>query len=181
MKLRGFHSVSGGVLIGVMCTTALLGAQEKSKADKSVGFIASAEATAKEVGLPVYPGARLHKDEGEDSPATQLGLWGGAFGFKLVVLKMESNDAPDKIANFYRKALGKYGAVLNCSNAGTAPNEKDKSKSSKALDCGNDKADDGGMLFKAGTKEKQHIVGITPHGPGSVFQLLYVEARGVDE
>jgi hypothetical protein len=34
------------------------------------------------------------------------------------------------------------------------------------------------MLFKAGTNEKQHIVGVQPNGAGVVFQLLYVEARG---
>ena len=34
------------------------------------------------------------------------------------------------------------------------------------------------MLFKAGTKEKQHIVGVQPNGNGTIFQLLYIEARG---
>jgi len=36
-------------------------------------------------------------------------------------------------------------------------------------------------VFKAGTKEKQHIVGIQPNGQGTVFQLVYVEARGDDK
>jgi len=39
----------------------------------------------------------------------------------------------------------------------------------------------GGLVFKAGTKEKQHIVGIQANGQGSVFQLVYVEARGDDK
>ena len=46
-----------------------------------------------------------------------MGLWGGSSGFKLFVLKMESSDAPEKVAAFYRKALAKYGTVLDCSNA----------------------------------------------------------------
>jgi hypothetical protein len=33
-------------------------------------------------------------------------------------------------------------------------------------------------LFKVGTKEKQHLVAIQPDGQGSLFQLVYVEARG---
>ena len=88
-----------------------LAAQEKkSSGDKdkgSAGLIVSSEATAKEVGLPIYSGARPHTGDHNDSPATQLGLWGSTFGFKLVVLKMESNDPPEKIATFYQKALGK--------------------------------------------------------------------------
>jgi hypothetical protein len=145
------------------------------------GLVISAQATAKEVGLPFYPGANPHKDEKNESPATQLGLWGGSFGFKLVVLKLESNDSPEKVAAFYKKALAKYGTVLNCSDSSQPASDKDKNKSSKRLDCGDDKPDAGGMLFKAGTEEKQHIVGIKPNGQGTVFQLLYIEARSGDE
>lgn len=169
-------------LLALFCAVAMsLPAQDKKSSDDkeqgSAGLIVSSKATAKEVGLPIYPGARPHKDEGNNSPATQLGLWGNTFGFKLVVLKMESNDPPDKIAAFYQKALGKYGKVLNCTNP--VPGEaKEKGKSASELDCGDDKPEEGGQLFKAGTKEKQHLVGVQPNGPGSIFQLLYVEARG---
>src|SRR5258708_9017346 len=89
---------------------ALEGAQDKDGA----GITLSKQATPKEVGLPAYPGAKLLKDEKEDSPSVQMGLWGSTFGFKLAVMKMESNDTPDKIAEFYRKALAKYGTVLEC-------------------------------------------------------------------
>jgi hypothetical protein len=153
------------------------GAQEKD----SAGLIVSGNASAKEVGLPIYPGAKPHRDKDNDSPAAQIGMWGSTFGFKLAVMKMESGDAPDKIAEFYRKALAKYGKVLNCSGASTESSGKDKSGSSSHLDCGDDKPDPGGMLFKAGTKENQHIVGIKPNGQGSLFQLVYVEARGDDK
>ena len=152
-------------------------AQEKD----SAGLIVSGNAGAKEVGLPIYPGAKPHKDKDNDSPAAQIGMWGSSFGFKLAVMKMESADAPDKIAEFYRKALAKYGRVLNCPGVSTESSGKDKSASSNSLDCGDDKPDPGGMLLKAGTKEKQHIVGIKPNGQGSLFQLLYLEARGDDK
>src|SRR5579859_941738 len=69
--------------------------------DTDAGLIVSARATAKEVGLPIYPGAVPHKDSDKnDSPAANLGLWGSSFGFKLVVLKMESKDAPRKVADY---------------------------------------------------------------------------------
>jgi hypothetical protein len=28
------------------------------------------------------------------------------------------------------------------------------------------------MLFKSGTKEKQHIVGVQPNGQGAIYQLV---------
>jgi len=70
--------------------------------------------------------------------------------------------------------------VLDCSAPSPTAGEKGKSSSSKQIECGDDKPEKGGMLFKAGTKVKLHIVGIQPNGKGSVFQLLYVEARGGD-
>src|SRR6266481_1536655 len=148
--------------------------------ETDAGLIVSARATAKEVGLPIYPGALQHKDhDKDDSPAAKLGLWGSSFGFKLVVLKMESNDAPGKVADFYQKALAKYGAVLDCTNP--APAQQDKNDNSAKLTCGDDKPEKGGMLFKAGTKEKQHIVGVQSNGQGRLLQLVYVEARGDDK
>jgi len=146
--------------------------------ETDAGLIVSARATAKEVGLPIYPGSIPHKDQDKDndSPAAKLGLWGTSFGFKLVVLKMESKDAPRKVADYYQRTLAKYGAVLDCSNAARPQQAKDEN--SEKLTCGEDKPETGGMLFKAGTKEKQHIVGVQPNGTGAVFQLLYIEARG---
>jgi len=145
--------------------------------DTDAGLIVSARATAKEVGLPLYPGSTPYKEQNkdDDSPAAKLGLWGSSFGFKLVVLKMESKDTPRKIADYYTKALAKYGAVLDCTNA--RPQQENDEKSEK-LTCGDDKPDAGGMLFKAGTAEKQHIVAVQPKGNGAEFKLLYVEARG---
>jgi hypothetical protein len=71
--------------------------------------------------------------------------------------------------------------VLNCTDASQTASDKAKSDESKKPDCDNDKPEPGGMLFKAGSKEKQHIVGIKASGQGSVFQLIYVEARGTEK
>jgi hypothetical protein len=146
--------------------------------ETDAGLIVSARATAREVGLPIYPGSIPHKDQDKDndSPAAKLGLWGNSFGFKVVVLKMESKDPPRKVADYYHSALTKYGTVLDCANATRSQQAKDEN--SEKLTCDDDKPETGGMLFKAGTKEKQHIVGVQPNGTGAAFQLLYIEARG---
>src|SRR5260370_16873798 len=107
-----------------------------------------------------------------------MGIWGSTIGFKLAVMKIESNDTPDKIAEFYKKALAKYGTVLNCSDPSQKASGKDKTGSSNRLECGDDKPEKGGLLFKAGTKEKQ--LGIQPNEHGTTFHLVHVEARGDD-
>ena len=188
----GAGAFSGLALLGAFCgvigvmalmpaASARAGIVEDQQDQSGAGVMVSKQATAKEVGLPVYPGAKPHKDEKDDSGAVQMGIWGSSFGFKLAVMKMESNDAPEKIAEFYKKALAKYGTVLNCSDPSQKASAKDKTGSSNRLECGDDKPEKGGLLFKAGTKERQHIVGIQPNGQGTIFQLVYVEARGDDK
>jgi len=170
-----------GVMALMPAASARAGIVEDQQDQSGAGVMVSKQATAKEVGLPVYPGAKPHKDEKDDSGAVQMGIWGSSFGFKLAVMKMESNDAPEKIAEFYKKGLAKYGTVLNCSDPSQKASVKDKTGSSNRLECGDDKPEKGGLLFKAGTKERQHIVGIQPNGQGTIFQLVYVEARGDDK
>jgi hypothetical protein len=177
----------GVVVLVLLWVAALpLGAQEKKDSGKSesemgrnsIGFIASKEASAKDVGLPLYPGARSHKDKSEESPAVQLGLWGRGSGFKLAVLKLESNDSPEKVATFYRKALAKYGKVVDCGNSSNVTGEKKKGDSSNELACEDEQPESGELVLKAGTKEEQHLVGIKTNAGLTVFQLVYVEARG---
>lgn len=181
LAMLGAFSGLLGVLVLIQAASARTGARTREQDQSGAGVMVSKQATAKDVGLPVYPGAKAHKDEKGDSPSVQLGMWGGSFGFKLAVMKMESGDAPEKIAEFYKKALAKYGTVLNCSDPSQKASAKDKGGSSNKLECDDDKPEKGGLVFKAGTKEKQHIVGIQTNGQGSVFQLVYVEARGDDK
>jgi hypothetical protein len=175
-----FFSVLGGLAL-LVASSAGAGASRGAQDKGGAGVTFSKQATSREVGLPLFPGAKPHKDEKEDSPSVQMGIWGSTFGFKLAVMKLESNDAPEKIAEFYKKALAKYGTVLNCSDPSQRPSAKDSMGSSDKLECGDDKPEKGGFLFKAGTKEKQHLVGIQSSGQGSLFQLVYLEARGHDK
>ncbi len=145
-------------------------AQEPEK--EGVGLIASSKARAEDVGLPLYPGSKPHKDKSEDSPAARLGLWGGGSGFKLAVIKMETGDSPEKVAAFYKKALSKYGKVLDCSGPPSGQSGAEKKDSSKALTCGDDQPEKGGVVLKSGTKDKQHLVGIQPNGQGTLYQLV---------
>ena len=175
--MLGAFSGALGVVALLVASAASAGASGGVQDKDGAGVTFSKQANSKEVGLPVYPGAKPHKDEKNDSSSVQMGIWGSSFGFKLAVMKLESNAAPEKIAEFYKKALAKYGTVLNCSE----PSQKPNAKGSHKLECGDDKPEKGGLLFKAGRKEMQHLVGIQSHGQGSFFQLVYVEARGDDK
>jgi hypothetical protein len=144
----------------------------------SAGFDISDSANARQLGLPIYPGASASRDSEKESAAANLSFWAGTFGAKLVVMKLESTDAPEKVGSFYREALTQYGKVLDCSKA---PAEETKAvKGDDSLACNKEKPARNGQLYKAGSKRMQHIVGIEPFGTGTRFQLLYLEASAPD-
>jgi len=148
--------------------------KDKKGSGKNAGVILSNDATAEDVGLPLYPGSQRLKEAPDESSAVQLGLWGHSGGFKLVVLKLESADSPAQVAAFYRKALSQYGQVLDCGKAAAKP-EKSGGAQSNALDCEDEEPVEGGFTLKAGTKDKQHVVGVAPKGSHSKIALVYLE------
>src|SRR5258706_14232088 len=101
---------AGALVAGtILAVSGLAGAQKKtdksdSQKDADAGIRFRLQVSEKEIGLPIYPGAKPHKDSKGDSPAANIGLWGSSFGFKLVVLKMETPDAPVKVDAFYQEA-----------------------------------------------------------------------------
>jgi hypothetical protein len=141
------------------------------------------DASPRELGLPVYPGARVRKHDDNRNNAN-LSIFTSAFGFKLLVANYDSDDNPDKIIGYYRDKLKKYGKVLECRTSkhggnisAHADNDEDSSKS-KELKCDDD--DKGNVIeLKVGTEDDQHVVAIEPgKGSGATFALVYVHARG---
>jgi hypothetical protein len=174
---RAFALVGGvGLLIASLTfPNNSVRAQDKDK--DGLGFVISGKAGAEDVGLPIYPGSKPHKENSDDSPAVRMGLWGGGSGFKLAVVKMETVESPRKVAAFYKKALVRYGKVLDCTNPSSANSNEgqssvEKEDPSNVLTCADDHPDPGGMLFKAGTKDRQHLVSIQPNGQGAFYQLV---------
>ena len=168
------------LLAGIALLVGPLSAQDQAgKKSKSIGFTLSADASEKDLGLPLYPGAKPYKEDADSDAALHMAMSGGSFGFKLVVLKLESSDSPEKIAAYYRKAMAKYGTVLDCSkatgNAGKTGSDKDNEKSN-TLTCEDDHADNGGYAYKVGTKAKQHVVAVEPKGKNTIISLIYVES-----
>lgn len=167
------HALLLGALIAMPTASAL--AQSSSAAASSANFSAGIEikgsASAADVGLPLYPGAQPYVDKDDDKSSVTMGLWGGGFGFRLVVTKYTSADSMDKLSAFYRDALGKYGPVLDCSLGQPAGGRKE----GKQLGCEKDRPDKGGQLYKAGLPENYRLVALQQVGKSVHFQLVRIE------
>ena len=139
-------------------------------------------ADARDTGLPVYPGAQLKPKSGQDDSSANVNLSAFGFGLKVVVLKYESNDAPDKVQKFYEGAMSKYGNVLQChtSHGRNWTSNPGHKSDSKQLKCEGD--DSGNVVeLKSGTEGNEHVVAIEPQGKGTDFTLVYVRTHGKDD
>src|SRR5450432_2007606 len=78
------------------------------------GLHVSKDVDPRDTGISVYPGAHKKEknDKGDDN--ANLGISTGLFGFKVVVVHYETEDAPDKVMSFYKNDLRRYGSVLEC-------------------------------------------------------------------
>ncbi|WP_260736197.1 hypothetical protein [Tunturiibacter lichenicola] len=135
------------------------------------------------LGLPVYPGAELVKKKDKNDGAADINMSFGSFTLRVKAASYKSTDSPDLVAAFYRKALGRYGDVIECQNdkpVGT------QTKTAEGLTCADDqknhiKVDNdlsGKMEMKAGSKQHQHIVGIDPDGSGTKIGLVALDLPG---
>jgi hypothetical protein len=134
------------------------------------------------LGVPVYPGAELVKKD-KDNGAADVNMSFGSFQLRVKAASYRTQDGPDQVTAFYRKALGRYGDVIQCQNdkpVGTA------TRTAEGLTCDNEKDnhisvnDDmsGKMELKAGSKLHQHIVAIDPEGNGTKFGLVALDLPG---
>jgi hypothetical protein len=160
--------------------------QDKQVDIKSLigGIHVSKEADVADVGLTVYPGARVKESDSDGSDkSANVNISGFGFGIKVVALEYESDDAPAKILSFYKDQLKKYGNVLECHTTGhfnvdTKMGSHGSNSDSNELTCQGDHGSN--VELKAGRKDDQHIVAVEPEGKGSSFSLVYVRTHGKD-
>lgn len=133
------------------------------------------------MGLPAYPGAVLVKKD-NDHGAADVNMSFGSFHLRVKAASYRTPDSPDKVEAFYRKALGRYGSVIECSNDKPVG---EPTRTEEGLTCDNDKkhveiSDDMSrkMELKAGSKQHQHIVAINPEGTGTKLGLVALDLPG---
>ena len=168
----------------------VLAATLAAGAAQAGGLDIHADADAKDVGLPVYPGAVKKAEKDDDTPGLSFGLWGESFGIKLAVVSYRSTDNVETVAAFYRDALAKYGPVLDCTLNPkkpdiTLPPKADsdkKSENDQPVTCDDDTVEAGGRLFKVGTQRlAARVQGPLRWHDGASFELVRVDTHGTDQ
>ena len=143
------------------------------------GIHVSKQADVSDVGLAVYPGARLkEKDSDGSDKSANVNISGFGYGVKVVALVYHSDDAPAKILAFYKDQLKKYGNVLECHTSKGNWNVNTGKHGSNELTCEGSRGND--VELKVGKKDDQHIVAVEAEGKGSSFSLVYVRTHGKD-
>jgi hypothetical protein len=189
---RNKFQIASTFAIGVAATFATLllpacsvnvkkaqnGEDKQVDIDTPVGGIhVSKGANVADVGLAVYPGARLkQKDSSGEDKSANVNISSFGFQLKVVALEYESDDSPAKLVAFYRDQLQKYGHVLECHTSHLDLNPQHPDHGSNELTC--EGSSGSNVELKVGTKENQHIVAVQPEGQGSSFSLVYVRTHG---
>lgn len=169
---------SRAVLLMLTLAVGACGAGENGSGEsRGLDLKITEEATAADAGLPAYPGSKPYKDPGETSSSANLGFSTPLFGLKVVGMNLESEDAPDQVASFYRKALSKYGRVVECREGADRNNASDAESESDEVKCEADDPGSHSVVYKAGVEKDQRIVAIKPHGSGTRFSLVHVSVR----
>ncbi len=170
MKMNVFLS-RALVLAAMFAMGACNAGEMDSKNTRSVSFTATERATASDVGLPTYPGAKPYKDDDQASSAAHIGFSTPLFGLNIVAVKFETADAPKRVATFYKDALAKYGLVLDCTDAEPAARHGDE------LACDSEDSKTDKLVYKVGVKKNLRVVAIKPNGSGSRFSLVHVHVQ----
>jgi hypothetical protein len=188
--LRFFLALVTAGLFALLLSACSINVQKQPNGqDKKVdirtplgGIHVSNEATAADIGLPVYPGARLKPNQtDDDNKSANVNISGFGYSLRVIALQYESDAAPSKVVAYYDDQLKKFGDVLVCHTNGL-----DVNTDIKGLDNGSHELTCQGSAgsnteLKVGTKENQHIVAVEPEGKGSTFSLVYVRTHGKDE
>ena len=135
---------------------------------------------ASQLGLPEYPGAALSAGTDGNDKSVDLQMGFAAWQLHVQVANYATSDPEPRVEDFYRKALGRYGAVLRC--RGNEP-LGEPTRTAEGLTCSDDDAarkrvhisgdSDADLELKAGSEHRQHIVAFKRGGgPGTHFALI---------
>ncbi len=190
MKLRALLLVPVTIavlLILAGCTVSTRKSQDDKGENKDVDIrtplgsisVHKGATDVKETGLSLYPGARPKADE-HDEQSANVNLSSSLFGagLKVAVARFQSDDPPDKVLSFYRKDMGRYGKVVDCTGKITMSFHPGHRRGDEEVSCddhgsGNDYKEQ----LKVGTENNQRIMAVKPSGKGSEFALVYVRAH----
>jgi hypothetical protein len=150
------------------------------------------QTSASDLGLPAYPGAKLVADDDKHKSAdVHLGF--GEWELRIRAVSYGTTDTQNRVAAFYKKALGRYGDVITCQGHSAVGTPAATSEGLTCADDGNgngvkiDHKDygtsDDSLELKAGSKRHQHIVGFESSKNGETrFALVALDLpAGMDK
>jgi hypothetical protein len=161
------------------------------KVDTPIGglHVRTDQLSAADLGLPPYPGAQLvsnHDGSDHDKQSADIHIGFGKWQLRVKAVSYQTSDSQDKVLAFYKKALGRYGDVLECNNGQAIGSPamtregltcSDSNKKSIQLHSNDvqisDDAD--GHNVRAGSKHHQHVVEIKSSNNGTHFALVELE------
>ena len=160
------------------------GDDKNVKIDTPLGglHVTTDQMSAASVGLPAYPGAQLvteHKDNDKNKQSADIHLGFGKWQLHVKVVTYQTPDSQDQVLSFYRKALGRYGDVIQCNN-GSAVGTPTATR--EGLTCSENHGnnmhveENDSLNLRAGSKHHQHIVEIKKSdGNDTHFALVELE------
>ena len=190
---------------GVVAATAILGmlagcrvhvdkganGQEKTvQVDTPFGgvHVNTDQVSAAELGVPIYPGAQaISKDGKHKSADVHMGF--GEWELRVKAASYSTADSEDKVSDFYKKALARYGDVIACNGnkpvgTPTATSEgltcEEKGHANVNINSHGEnygyQSEHGGFQLKAGSNRHLHIVGFQGSHPGETqFEIVALD------
>jgi hypothetical protein len=163
------------------------GQDKKVEVDTPFGgvHVNTDQLSAADLGFPAYPGAVAVKSDEHESADVHLGF--GQWELRVRVASYQTSDSKDKVSDFYKKALGRYGDVITCrdnypvgtpttTSQGLTCADNDKNGQKIKIDAGDFHYNGSGSELKAGSKRHQHIVGFKePQDGKTQFSLVTLD------
>jgi len=164
------------------------GQDKNVKIDTPLGglHVRAGDTSAADVGLPAYPGARIVPDkDGDKSADVHFGF--GEWQFRVKAVHYETSDSQEGVVAFYRKALGRYGDVIQCQGGQPVGSP---TVTREGLSCSDDKgnsqvhvSEDSSLSLRAGSRHHQHIFALDKgHTADTRFSLVELQLpEGMDK
>ena len=184
------HMLSGRTSVALSAVVALVyfGAPAIRAQGSGVGLElhANENVSASSMGLPHFPTSHAYKGESKDS-AADVGFTFGNVHFRVITSKYETNASADQVLDFYRKALARYGDVIECEH-GQAVGALKSTKEGLTCDDSRGKhshfnADyDSHRQLRSGSPERFRVVAIDDSESSAThFVLVYLEIPKDDD
>ncbi len=129
------------------------------------------------LGLTPYPGAAIVHKDGKDDGAADVNIGFGHFRLGVHALELQTADSQAKVLDFYRRDLGRYGAVLTCRGAETVGTP---ARTAQGLTCNaqNHEYTDSDLQLRSGSPGRQHVVSVKGKDGGTRIALVALEIPG---